>query len=105
MDCWFDWQLSLIDSPTLPQNSVFSVDVLGSDVGTAWITPVGDGDAQPVIGVLTQGVYTLSPLVKTSGMVLPRNPSAAVYPIGRSFAMNNLHTTGNLPAQITLTAH
>jgi hypothetical protein len=105
VDCWFDWQLSLIDSPTLPQNSVFSVDVLGSDVGTAWITPVGDGDAQPVIGVLTQEVFTLGALVKTSGMVLPRNPGAEVYPIGRSVAMNNLHTTGNLPAQITLTAH
>ncbi len=93
VDCWFDSKLSHIDSPTAPENSVFHVNVLGTDVGTAWITPVtpvgDDGQAQPVIGVLTQLVQTYG-----SGPVL-----------GESCAMSNLHTNGNLPAQITLTAH
>ena len=101
VDCWFDSQLSLIDTPTAPQNSVFSSFVLGSKVGTAWITPVGGKDGiQPVIGVLTQKALTLSPSVDPDTIPAPKQDV-----VGESCAMTNLHTTGNLPAQITLTAH
>lgn len=96
VDCWFDSQLSFIDTLNDPQRSVFHTNVLGSDVGTAWITPVPGDDA--VIGVLTQQL-------RTAGNMYATVQEPVEWVSGVSYAMTNLHSTGNLAAQITLTGH
>jgi hypothetical protein len=84
--CYLSVELTDIDSPTTFERSIFSVNVLGSEVGHAEITPIQgrDGTTRGVIGVTER--YVVAALFDQEDFVSVDFASAAY----------NLHTEGDL---------
>jgi len=90
--CYLNVELTSIDSPTTFDRSIFSVNVLGSNVGHAEITPIQglNGTTRGVIGI-TERFVVAAVFDNDKGF-----DNGSVDDVDFASAAYNLHTEGNL---------